>query len=167
MRFADTKRTCGIDLNADPIYVPEGYEVIEHIQGGLLNWNYQRPKIELYLTPSQRKGVVQGEKVLEELEEFDGIPVNANALDFFINSLPYKPWIIPEDWKRIELHKTKYILFWGTRYRFEGGICVRTLCWSADARVQEWKAGYCWVDNLLNSQYSAAMIRKSEIKTET
>jgi hypothetical protein len=40
---------------------------------------------------------------------------------------------------------------------------VRSLGWSADARVQGWTSGYCWVDNLLNSQSPAAMIRKSDI----
>ena len=162
MHFSET-RTFSIDLNADPVYVPEGFEVVEHLKGGILNWNPKRPKIELYLAPGQRKGVLPGEKVFEELEAFDGIPVNANALDYFINTLPHKPWIIPDDWRNVELHTTKYILFWGTRYRFEGGICVRSLCWSTDARVQGWKSGYCWVDHLMNSQTPAAMIRKSEI----
>ena len=161
MRFAD--RVFGIDLDADPVHVPEGFEVVEHIKGGLLSWNPRRPKIELYVSPGQRKGVLHGEKVFEELAEFDGIPVNANALDYFINNISRIPWIIPDEWKRVELHTTKYILFWGTRYRFEEGICVRSLCWSADARVQAWKAGYCWVDHLLSSQYPAAMMRKLEI----
>jgi hypothetical protein len=166
MRFAGTTKTYGIDLDAGPVFVPEGFEVVEHLKGGVLHWNPKRPKIELYLTPGQRKGVVHGAKVLAELEAFDGIPVNANALDYFINNVSCIPWIIPDEWKNVELHTTKYILFWGTRYRFEGGICVRSLCWSADARVQEWKSGYCWVDHLLNSQFPAAMIHKSEIKAE-
>ena len=164
MRFANTTKTYGIDLDADPVFVQEGFEVVEHLKGGFLKWNPQKPSIELYLTPSQRKGVLHGEKVFEELEEFNGIPVNANALDYFIRNLPTKPWIIPEEWKKVELHKTKYLLFWGTRYRFEGGICVRSLCWSADARVQVWKPGYCWVDHLLNSQFPATMVRKSDIQ---
>lgn len=165
MRFTDSTKTYGIDLDADPVFVPEGFEVVEHIKGGFLNWNPKRPKIELYISPSQRKGVLHGEKVCEELDEFDGIPVNANALDYFLKLLPHKPWIIPDEWKNVELHTTKYILFWGTRYRFEEGFCVRSLCWSADARAQVWKSGYCWVDHLLNSQYPAAMMRKPEIKS--
>jgi hypothetical protein len=163
MRFLET-RTFSIDLDASPVFVPEGFEVVKHVKGGILRWNPKRPKIELYLSPGQRKGVVHCEEVLEDLEAFDGIPVNANALDYFIHNLPYKPWIIPDSWKNVELHTTKYILFWGTRYRYEGGICVRTLCWSADARSRGWTSGYCWVDHLLNSQSPAAMIRKLEIK---
>ena len=160
MLFADTSKTFGIDLDADPVNVPLGYEVVEHLKGGVLAWNPKRPAIELYLTPGQRKGVIHGEKVFEELGAYDGIPVNANALDYFITNLPHKSWIIPADWRKSDLHTTKYILFWGTRYLFEGGLCVRSLCWSADARVQGWRSGYCWIDHQLNSQYPAAMIRK-------
>ena len=160
MRFKGDIKTYGIDLDADPVHVPGGFEVIEHIKGGFLGWTPHKPQIELYLPEVQRKGVVPGEKVFEALEKFDGTIVNANALDFLIDHIADFPWIIPEDWKNVEMHRTKHILFWGTRYRFEDGICVRTLEWSADARERVWKAGYCWVDNQLNSQFPAAMIRK-------
>ena len=162
MRYAEHSKSYGIDLDADPVFVPEGFEVVEHRRGGLLNWNPRRHQIELYLTADQRKGIVDGQKVFEELETFNGTLVNANGLDYFINNLSTKPWLIPEDWKNVEQHKAKHILFWGTRYRFEGGICVRSLNWSADAREQVWKSGYCWVDNRLNSQFPAAVIRKPE-----
>jgi len=105
-------------------------------------------------------------KVLEALKEFDGTMVNANALDYLIDHVDGFPWIIPEEWKNVEMQRTKHILFWGTRYRFEDGICVRTLEWSADARQRVWKAGYCWIDNLLNSQFPAAMVRKPPAPTE-
>ena len=110
----------------------------------------------MYLTETQRKGIVAGEKLFEDLEKFNGSLVNANALDFFIDHVLSFPWLIPEDWKNVEHHRTKHILFWGTRYRYEEGICVRTLDWSADARERVWRAGYCWVDNQLNSQFPAA-----------
>ena len=160
MRFKGDIKTYGIDLDADPVLVPAGFEVIEHIKGGFLGWTPHKPQIELYLPEAQRKGVVPGEKVLEALEKFDGTIVNANALDFLIDHIADFPWIIPEEWKNVEMHRTKHILFWGTRYRYEGGICVRTLDWSADARERVWRAGYCWIDNQLNSQFPAAMIRK-------
>jgi hypothetical protein len=160
MRFAEYTKSYGIDLDADPVYVPAGFEVVEHIRGGLLNWVPTRPKIELYFTAEQRKGIVDGEKVLADLEKFDGTLVNANALDYFIAMLPSKPWILPEEWKLVELHRSKHILFWGTRYRYEGAICVRSLNWSADARERVWKEGHCWVDNRLNSQFPAAVVRK-------
>jgi hypothetical protein len=166
MRFAEYSKTFVIDLDADPEFVPGGFEVIEHRRGGLVTWNPHKPKIELYITPDQRKGIVPGGKVLEELEKFEGTMVNANLLDYLANSVATKPWIIPDDWKNVEQSRTKHILFWGTRYKFESGICVRTLDWSADAREQVWKPGYCWIDNLLNSQFPAAMIRKPAPATE-
>jgi hypothetical protein len=163
MRFADAQKSYCIDLDADPFFVPDGFEVVEHLKGGFLNWTPDRPQIELYLSADQRKGIVDGKKVFEELQKFNGTLVNANALDYLINNLLAKPWIIPADWKNVEHHTSKHILFWGTRYRFEGGICVRSLNWSADAREQVWKTGHCWIDNRLNSQFPAAVIRNPEL----
>jgi hypothetical protein len=160
MLFTDKLMAYGIDLDADPVFVPPGFEVIEHRMGGFLHWTPKRPQIELYLSPAQRKGVVNGTDLIEELKDFDGIQVNANALDFFIGNIRENPWIIPEEWKNVEQHSYKYILFWGTRYRYEDGICVRTLEWKADARKVGWRSGYCWIDNRLNSQFPAAMMRK-------
>lgn len=164
MRFRETAKTYGIDLDADPVHVPGGFEVVEHLKGGFLAWTPHKPQVELYLIEAQRKGIASGTKVLEELEKFEGIMVNANALDFLLDNVAHYPWIIPEEWKNVEHHHKKHILFWGTRYRYEEGICVRTLDWSADARERVWRPGYCWVDNQLNSQFPAAMIRKAAPK---
>ena len=150
----------GIDLDCDPVFVPEGFEVIEHLKQGYLNWNPIKPQIELCLSPGQYRGTMNATKVFEGLSEFNGSPVNANALDYLLRLYPQKPWIIPESWKTVEHYNSKHILFWGTRYKYEGGICVRTLDWSADARVQVWKSGYCWVDNILNVQYPAAILQR-------
>ena len=49
MRFRETIKTYGIDLDADPVHVPAGFEVVEHIKGGFLGWTPHRPQIELYL----------------------------------------------------------------------------------------------------------------------
>jgi hypothetical protein len=166
MRFRETFKTYGIDLDADPVHVPVGFEVVQHIRGGFLSWTPHKPQIDLYLPDAQRKGVVPGEKVLEALQKFDGTMVNANALDFLIDHVTASPWIVPEEWKNVEMNRTKHILFWGTQYRFEGSICVRTLDWSADARERVWKAGYCWIDNQLNSQFPAAMIRKPVLQMQ-
>jgi hypothetical protein len=161
MRSRVAVKSYGIDLDADPVFVPPGFEVVEHIRGGFLNWTPHRPQIELYLPDAQRKGVVGGHKVYEAIQNFDGTIVNANALDFLINHVGDFPWIIPDAWKNVEMSRTKHILFWGTQYRYEDGICVRTLEWSADARERVWKAGFCWIDNQLNSQFPAAMVRKT------
>jgi hypothetical protein len=164
MRLSENTKSFGIDLDADPIHLPPGFEVVEHVKGGLINWIPSKPQIALYLTPGQRKGIVPGEAVFEELATFEGTPVNANALDYFLDNLSRLPWIIPPEWKLIEHYTSKHILFWGTRYRFEGGICVRSLDWNADARERVWKSGYCWVDVPLNAQFPAAMLRKSAPK---
>jgi hypothetical protein len=165
MLLMDKAPTSGIDLGADPVFVPEGFEVVEHMRGAVIEWNPTSPLIELYLPAAQRKGILAGEKVFQELAAFNGMPVNANALDYFLANLFQKPWIIPEAWKRIDNYASKHILFWGTRYKFEDGICVRSLDWSADARDRGWKAGYCWVENYLNAQFPAAMLRGPAIKT--
>jgi len=60
----------------------------------------------------------------------------------------------------VESNRMKHILFWGTKYRYEEGVCVRSLDWNADARERVWRPGFCWIDNQLNSQFPAAMIRK-------
>jgi hypothetical protein len=160
MRFRESIKTYGIDLDADPVFIPVGFEVVQHIQGGFLTWTPHKPQIELYLPEAQRKGVLPGEKVLEAVQNFDGTIVNANALDFLLNHVADFPWMIPEEWKKVESNRMKHILFWGTQYRYDQGICVRTLEWNADARERVWKAGFCWIDNQLNSQFPAAMIRK-------
>jgi hypothetical protein len=160
MRFGENKKSFLIDLSADPFVVPPGFEVVEHIKGDFLNWIPNRPPIELYLTPDQRKGIVEGAKLLEDLDKYEGTMANANALDYLFEHLTAAPWIIPDDWKNVEQHRSKHILFWGTRYRHEGSLCVRTLEWNADAREQVWRTGYCWIDNRMNSQFPAAMVRK-------
>jgi len=149
-----------INLDANPIFVAPGFEVIEHRVGGFLHFTPKKPQIELYLSPTQRKGVFSSTDLVEELKEFDGIQVNANALDYFIAHMQENPWIIPEEWKDVEQHASKYILFWGTRHLYEEGICVRTLEWSADARKLECQSRYGWIDNRLNSQFPAAIMRR-------
>jgi hypothetical protein len=163
MLLANRIPSYGIDLDADPVSVPEGFEIVEHVRGGVLAWTPTKPQIVLHLTPEQRKGIVPGAKLFADLEAFEGLRVNANALDYFLQNLPAKPWLIPSSWSSADQHKTKHILFWGTRYRFEGSICVRSLDWIADVRSRGWKAGYCWADNQLNSQFPAAMLSKPAV----
>lgn len=148
----------GIPLDADPIRVPEGFEVIEHIHAGRLPWNPRTPQIDLFLPPMQRKKLMHGNEVAAAIAAYDGLPVNANALDYFLENAASKPWLLPEEWKFVDGHSTRHILFWGTRYRYEGGICVRSLDWNADARARSWSGGFCWVDNDLNQQFPAAML---------
>jgi hypothetical protein len=159
MGIRDNKEKFGIDLSADPLILPKGFEVIEHLRGGFLEWNPLLSQIVLHLVPGQGQGTMDGHQVFEKLGSFDGTPVNANMLDYFVNNMAHKPWVIPKEWENVEHHRSKHILFWGTRYRFEGAPCVRSLNWSADAREQVWRPGYCWIDSTLNPQFPAAMLR--------
>ena len=85
MRSRVAVKSYGLDLDADPVFVPAGFEVVEHIRGGFLNWTPHRPQIELYLSDAQRKGIVSGVKVFEAVQRHGGTIVNANALDFLID----------------------------------------------------------------------------------
>lgn len=104
-----------IDLDASP-FVPEGWKVEEHKQGGQFEWD--PTKVALHLADGQQNGIVGTE--LRKLLE--GQPVmNANLLDYLLKN----PQLIPEDWKG------KAAFFWGTVYRFDGGrLCVRYLLWN-------------------------------------
>jgi len=105
-----------IDCDANP-FVPDGWQVEEHIKGGQLA--FDPAKINLYLSKGQKKGkVIQGHNLRKELK---GQPVlNANVLDYLLAH----PELIPEEWK------SKAVFFWGTIYRgSDGGLYVRYLCW--------------------------------------
>jgi len=148
-----------IDLDADPFFVPKGFEVEKHIKGGKLAWNPsgRKPKIELYLSKAQRRGIVQGNKLFEDLERLpDRRVINSNALFYLYENVPQLHRIIPESWKYDELSQLRYIMFWGTWYRYQGDLCVLHLQWNTLLRKWEW--GYCWVNNYVNSFYSAALL---------
>jgi hypothetical protein len=167
MSISDNIERCWVDLGADPTFIPEGFEVVKHLRGGFVEWHPNKSKIRLYITHGQASGTLVGEKVLAELSAYDGIPVNANALDYFLENAENRPWVIPEEWKSVEHYKSKHILFWGTIYRFEGALCVRSLNWSEDIREQHWKPGYCWLDSILNSQFPAAMLPTASLKDQS
>ncbi len=105
-----------IDLDADP-FVPDGWQVEEHIKGGQMEWDPS--KVVLYLDEKQKNGgVIVGNKLRKKL---NGKPVyNACLLDYLLAH----PELIPEEWKG------KAIFFWGTIYRgSDGYLRVRYLVW--------------------------------------
>jgi hypothetical protein len=118
-----------IDLDADP-FVPNRWKVEEHRKGGQFKWDAS--KVSLYLSKKQQRGVIEGNKLRDELK---GKPVyNANLLDYLLKN----PHLIPEEWK------DKYVFLWGTVYRDSGGnLCVRYLYWSGDG----WGWGSDWLDS--------------------
>lgn len=109
-----------IDCDADP-FVPEGWRVEKHQKGGSLAWNSSA--VALYLSDSQRKGRIEGNKLRTELA--DKLVLNANVLDWLLAN----KHLISESWKKDEWGKICHIFFWATIYRASGGgLYVRCLC---------------------------------------
>ena len=111
-----------IDCDADP-FVPEGWTVEEHKQGGQLT--FDPSQVEFYLDDGQKGGkYIEGNKLRQRLA--DKPVLNANVLDYLLAN----PDLIPEEWKTDESGNTRYIFFWGTVYRSSNGdLCVRCLYW--------------------------------------
>lgn len=126
-----------INLNADP-FIPDGWKVEQHELGGSFKWD--PAQVQFYLSEPQRKEKsIEGNKLRKELE---GKPVlNANVLDYLLAN----PHLIPEEWKKDEKGRTRYIFFWGTIYRdSRGGLCVRCLYW--DGGRWDWDCDWLGVD---------------------
>lgn len=131
-----------INCDADP-FVPEGWEVEEHIKGGQFQWNPNG--IKLYLSKKQQNGSIEGNKLRKELANEPVL--NANILDYLLAH----PELIPEEWKG------KYIFFWGTIYRYsDGRLCVRCLYWSGD----RWYWRGRWLGGDFSSGPSCRCLRK-------
>ena len=129
-----------IDLDADP-FIPEGWEIEEHIKGGQFEWNPVR--VARYLSEQQQGGkAIQGHKLREELK---GKPVyNVNLLDWYLKNSQF----IPAEWKG------KWVFFWGTIYRAsDDGLCVRCLGWDGSW----WRWSYRWLDRGFRGSGPAAV----------
>lgn len=119
-----------INCDAQP-FIPSGFKVEEHKQGGQLAWSPSCAN--LFLAEGQRRGKWMKGYVLRK--ELEGQPVmNANVLDYLLA----QPHLIPEEWKG------KYVFFWGTIYRnADGNLYVRCLFWGGD----RWSWGARWLDD--------------------
>ena len=129
-----------IDCDANP-FVPKGWGVEEHHEGGHFKWNV--PQVQLFLSEGQRGGnVLEGNKLRKELA---GKPVlNANVLDYLLAN----PHLIPEEWKG------KYVFFWGTVYRSsDGRLFVRCLDWDGG----RWGWICYWLDDVWRGINPAAL----------
>jgi hypothetical protein len=147
------KRTVGrvIDLDVSP-FVPEGWSVESHRPCGSLLWDPAK-KLRFYLSRDQQRTSIKGGDLRIELEKMP--VVNAVLLDFLFARLKENPHFIPPEWKYDQLGRTRYIFFWGTIYRYDGGLCVRYLRWNA----LKWEWAYGWIDNLWNSYYYALLMK--------
>jgi len=127
-----------IDLDAPP-YIPNGWSVVEHRQGGQMVWD--PTKVKFHLSKNQKGGKrIEGNKLRKELE---GKPVyNANLLDYLYANKE----LIPEEWKKNEDGSIRFTYFWGTIYRASlGSLDVRYLCFSGG----QW----CWSCSWLGSDW--------------
>ena len=119
-----------IDLAADP-FVPEGWEVVQHIKGGQLNLDSVR--VVLYLHSQQQRGkMIQGNQLYKTLK---GMQVfNANLLDHLLQNTEFIMQLIPE------AQENDALVFWGTIYRDQlSRLCVRFLYKVCGA----WFWGWC------------------------
>lgn len=116
-----------IDLDTNP-YCPDGWEVVEHKEGGKIKWDIAKQADALYLSKNQQGGrVVKGNKLRKELA--DKPVLNASVLDYLLAN----PHLIPEEWKG------KAVFFWGTIYRHsDGSLDVRYLDWGGGRWGWDW-----------------------------
>lgn len=125
-----------IDCDADP-FVPAGWKVEEHRKQGFLRWDPAR--VQFFLSDHQKAGTISGHNLRKEVAGKPVLP--ANVLDYLLEHTE----IIPEEWKRDEQNRTRYIFFWGTIYRDPGGsLFVRCLCWCEGC--WQWRWGWLGSD---------------------
>lgn len=129
-----------IDCDANP-FIPDGFIVEEHRQGGSLQWD--PTKVSLYFTAGQKDGkVIQGNELRKEMTKKS--VMNANVLDYLLAN----PHLIKEKWKSM------FVSFWGTIYRNDNGLMyVRYLYWSAS----RWRWSIIWLGNDWHSCSPAAV----------
>ncbi|MFA5359025.1 MAG: hypothetical protein WC310_04390 [Patescibacteria group bacterium] len=132
-----------VDLDIDP-FVPDYWEVVEHIKGG--QFTFDPTKVVLYLDEVQKEaGVIVGNQLREKIK--DRSAYNANLLDFYLKN----PHLIPKEWKG------KTVFFWGTIYRdSDGDLCVRFLKW----RGYKWHWSFAWVGGCIYDSNPAAVPAK-------
>lgn len=128
-----------IDCDAAP-FIPEGWAVEEHLQGG--QFSFSVDKVNLYLSKKQKKTSVVGNDLWEELK--DKAVLNANVLDYLLAH----PELMPDSWKG------KAVFFWGTIYRgAHGRLDVRYLYWDG----RQWRWGCSWLGGRFFSNNLAAV----------
>jgi hypothetical protein len=135
-----------INLNADP-FIPNGWKVKHHEQGGSFKWD--PAQVQFYLSEPQRKEkMIEGTTLRKAL---GGKSVfNANLLDYLLAH----PGLIPEEWKQDGKGRTLYIFFWGSIYRsLSGGLCVRCLYWHDGS----WRWSCIYLGDDWDVQFPAAL----------
>jgi hypothetical protein len=130
-----------IDCDAPP-FIHNGWFIEEHGKNGQLGMWKWNPKVGLYISEKQRKGIITGNDLRKEL--VDRPILNVNVLDYLLAH----PKLIPESWKGIK------VFFWGTIYRNDNGdLYVRYLYWGGF----RWDWVYSWLGNNFDASDSVAL----------
>jgi len=135
-----------IDLDAPP-YIPNGWSVVEHKQGGQMVWD--STKVKFHLSKNQKGGKrIEGNKLRKELEHK---PVyNANLLDYLYANQE----LIPEEWKKNEDGSIRFTYFWGTIYSYSDGYLYVRVLYFHDG---QWNWDYRWLGVDWNGRTPAAV----------
>ena len=132
-----------IDLEADP-FIPEGWSVLpenrqlsSRARG---KWRFDPKKFKLYLAKAQKRSLIGGKELQQELSKTKQAVFGAPLLDWLLRPENHK--FIPEEWKG------KLVFFWGTIYRDrDGHLCVRYLYWAS--------VGWHWSGHWLEDGWDA------------
>lgn len=142
--------TAGVDLiDCDTqVFVPDGWGVLPDSEQlpnrvrGLVK--FDPTKIELYLVDDQKSGgLIGGHEIRKGLETKS--VYTAHILDYLLE--PRNQHRIPEEWK------AKLAFFWGTIYRIDGHLYVRSLYWGGS----RWYCGRYWLGNSWDYRGSAVV----------
>ena len=145
-----------LDLTTIPKLPFDGAEIVENKGAGVVRLERRGDdlyldgkKIELHLSPKQKKGTIGGNDLRKYLE---GKPVlNAAVLDYLLAH----PELIPDSWKKNKEGNTLYTFFFGTIYRrADGNLYVRCLCWD----VGRWVSRYRWLGSGWNVCNPSALL---------
>jgi len=145
---ADKKHHSLVDLDAPP-YVPDGWEVESHLPGSPILGFGQH--FDFYISKAQQNGSISGYELRSELASMP--VVNANVLDHLSRQLMMNPRSLSDYWKYDKLDRARHIFFWGTIYRYDGDLCVRSLHWNG----YRWESSYGWLSSQWNSYYQALL----------
>jgi hypothetical protein len=132
-----------IDTTSTP-KIPSWLKSIEEndISLGIIEWDKEKYKDSLFLSPEQSSGgSINGEKLLEQIKNKKISVLNSNVLDYLLEHKDE----IPEEWKeKTSDGKTKFIYFWGTIFHLsDGSRSVRCLYWDGS----DWDGNSDWLSD--------------------
>lgn len=130
-----------INTNAAPKFPYGDWKVKKHTKMGKLDWD--KIKVELYLSEKKKDGYIKGEDLLKELEGKN--PLNANVLEYLLEHQE----LIPEEWKG------RYIFFFGTVFQsLYGDRCILFLCFDG----RGWRQNGYWLGNVWSRNCPSALL---------